>query len=331
MTKQVEFYIGLDVHVNSTQYAVRTAQGDVIQEGCSSTKYSDVKDRLEPYYHSCVVGMETCTAFYPLRKGFLKDKVDIRVANLHRIRQLIVKTDPLDAKRLSDMLRLGSFPESFIPDEKIQELRDLVQTRHRIMEECVKIKCRLWAAAIKQGIRRPTKGMFTQKSLVVLEEYVKSDKSTLQIRTLFNHYNLISRLLQNTTAQVTEYTQQNFKDEWNRIQRVRGIGTVITPYIIAEICPVSRFSDKKKLRMYAGVVPCIKQSGGKSFSSGMLPKFTSRRLLRWALIQAAHHAVKIKGCSLNLYFKSRKKTKQKAIMCVARCISDKVYYALSAN
>ena len=37
-----------------------------------------------------------------------------------RIRELIVKNDKLDARRLSDMLRLNTFPESFIPDKKLK-------------------------------------------------------------------------------------------------------------------------------------------------------------------------------------------------------------------
>ena len=89
MNYETKVYIGLDVHVKNTQYAVK-----------------DVKSALESYLHSCIVGMEACTSFYPLREGFIHDNVNVKIANVLRIRQLIVKNDSLDARRLSDMLRL---------------------------------------------------------------------------------------------------------------------------------------------------------------------------------------------------------------------------------
>src|SRR3989338_6023469 len=103
MVYETKFYVGLDVHVENTDYVVRASQGNILLEGTCASIYRDLKSILEPYYPSCVVGMEACTAFYPLRAGFIKDNVSVKIANVLRIRQLVATNDRIDARRLSDM------------------------------------------------------------------------------------------------------------------------------------------------------------------------------------------------------------------------------------
>ena len=91
-----------------------------------------------------------------------------------------------------------------------------------------------------------------------------------------------------------EYAKQNFPKEWNKLHEIDGIADILSSYIIAEVCPIVRFSSEKKLRRYAGVIPVTQDSGGKSFGN-RIPKTTSRVLLRWAFVQAAHASVKKKG------------------------------------
>ena len=103
------FYIGLDVHKAFTYYAVRDINGAIALEGKSSSIGKDLYEILEPYLHSCIIGLETNTEIYPIYEYFKEKSFDIRAGNTIQLRTLIGKNDRLDAKRLSDMLRLGSF------------------------------------------------------------------------------------------------------------------------------------------------------------------------------------------------------------------------------
>ena len=125
-----EFSIALDVHDAQTTYVVRSWEGAVVLEGSCSTTFSDVWAVVAPYAHSCKVAMEACTSFYPLYRRFKEKGVPVLVANVLKVRRLIAKDDILDARRLSDMLHLGTLPESFIPCDDIQNLRSLVGMRH---------------------------------------------------------------------------------------------------------------------------------------------------------------------------------------------------------
>ena len=327
MNYETKFYIGLDVHTKSTQYAVRTWQGDVISEGKCATIYKDVKIILEPYFHSCIVGMEACTSFYPLREGFIQDNVHVKIANVLRIRQLIVKNDSLDARRLSDMLRLNTFPESFIPSKEVQVLRDLVSVRHSFLQELTATKSRIWATLTRHGIKIPERSIFSKKGMLHVKAVIETGKCSSDLKFLYEHYQNVKASLEKLTKELTEYAGKYFSNEWKKLHEIDGIADIISAYIIANVHPVTRFANEKKLRRYAGVIPCIKESGGK-FHGSMLPKFSSRALLRWALTQAAHGAVKKKNSNLRLYYQSKNKNKHKAIMAVGISICDLVYMKL---
>ena len=328
MDYETKFYIGLDVHTKSTQYAVRTWQGDVVLEGKCATIYKDVKAVLEPYSHSCIVGMEACTSFYPLREGFMQDNVPVKIANVLRIRQLIVKNDSLDARRLSDMLRLNTFPESFVPSKEIQIVRDLVSVRHAFLEELTATKSRIWAILTRHGIKIPERSIFSNKGMQHVKVIIENEKCSADLKFLYEHYKNIESSLEQSTNELIGYVSKNFPKEWEKLHSIDGIADIISSYIIANVHPITRFANEKKLRRYAGVIPCFKESAGK-FHGSMLPKTSSRASLRWALTQAAHSAIRKKDSKLSLYYKSKRKGgKHKAIMAVARSICDLVYMKL---
>lgn len=329
MNYQTKFYIALDVHTKETQYAVRTWEGDMLLDGCCASMYKDLKGILEPYFHSCVVGMEACSGFYPLREGFIHDGIKVKIANVLRIRQLIVKNDKLDARRLSDMLRLGTFPESFIPSKEIQEMRDLVSVRHSFLQQLNSAQSRIWAALTRKGIKIPERSIFSKKGLAHLNIVIREGKCGSDLKFLFQHYQNIAISLKQSTNELIEFAKSNFPEEWKKLQDINGIGPLVSSYIIADVHPISRFENKKKLRRYAGVIPCFQESGGK-FHGSFLPKTSSRASLRWALTQAAHGAIRTKGSKLSLYYKSKKKDKkQKAVMAVARSVCDLVFMKLN--
>lgn len=330
MDGKTKFYIGLDVHDEVTQYAVRTWQGDIALEGQCSTTYRDVKQRIEPYSHSCMVGMEASTCFYPLYYGFLQDNIPVKVANVLRIRQLIVKTDKLDAQRLSDMLRLGSFPESYIPSPEIQALRNLVSVRHSFLQEVNATQSRIWAALHREGLRIPQRSIFSKKGIKLLTELLNQGKGGLSLVHLYHHYKRVEQELQQTTVELVNCARTRFPKEWVQLQEIDGIGPLVSSYIISEACPLSRFKGEKQLRRYAGVIPCVKESAGK-FHGSTMPKTSSRALLRWALVQAAHAAIRTKKSALRQYYLQRKaRHKSKSKMAVARALSDLVYKKLAS-
>lgn len=325
------FYIGLDVHDAQTTYVVRSWDGAIVKEGSCSTTFRDLWSAIEPYAFNCRVGMEACTCFYPLYHGFKDKGIPAFVANVLKIRRLIAKDDKLDAARLSDMLRLGTFPESFIPCETIQKLRSLVGMRHGFVRQETQHKNKIHALLKMAGIRISVKTPFCIKWCDQLRHYIAKVES-FELRYLLEAQQDAEKRGRLLDLEIIDYTKKHFPKDFENLQTIPGIGPIWAAYIIAHVMPVSRFRNKKKLRRYAGIIPVSDKSDTTVYRT-YLPKTCSRKPLRHALIQAAHTAVKVKG-NLKLYFNKKKKQKkltQKAILCVAASMADIAFTVLTTG
>ena len=330
--KNTKYFIGLDVHKEKTTYVVKDKIGNIVLEGETATLYSELYERLEPYLKSSVIGLESSTSYYTLYQQFLKNGYSIKVANTIQLRQLITKNDHLDAKRLSEMLRLGTFPCSYIPDEKIQRVRSLVQVRHSIMEEKVRCNARIQAFLDKNGVIMPSYKAFSKKWRLVLMKYMGSGEVSLELRHEYDHFVFLEKKMEQLDQELQGYAGKNWPKEYHNVQTIPGIGPVVACYVIAHILPIERFSSNRKLRRYAGVVPTCKDSGNK-ISRGRISKTSSRKLLRWALIQSANTIGKT-NTRLGKYYRLKKKQKKNAgiaKVAVASSLIDVIYKVLITN
>jgi transposase len=312
--KHTKYFIGLDVHKEKTSYCVRDRLGHILTEAETATLYSELKPRLKPYLNTAKIGLEASTSYYTLYRSFFTNGCDISVANTIQLRQLIAKNDKLDARRLSEMLRLGAFPCSYIPDEKIQYLRSLVQVRHSLMEEKVRCNVRIQAFLDKNGVVMPPQEAFSKHWRRTLMEYLCMGVVSGELQYEYDHFLFLEKKQRQVEREMKHYTRMNWKKEYMLIQSVTGVGPVLASYVIAHVCPIERFPSNRKLRRYAGVVPVTKESS-ETISKGHIPKGSSRKQLRWALVQAANTAGKT-DTPLGRYY--RKKKKQKKIAAIAK-------------
>jgi len=330
--KNKKYFIGLDVHKKKTTHVVRDRIGNIVLEGETATLYSELYERLKPYLKSSVIGLESCTSYYTLYQNFLKNNYNIKVANTIQLRQLIAKNDKLDAKRLAEMLRLGTFPCSYIPDEKIQRLRNLLQVRHSLVEEKTRCNNRIQAFLDRNGIVMPNQDAFGKKWRQVLLQYIGSGEVSLELRYEYDHFVYLEKQSEHLGQEISGYAMKHWKKEYLLLQSITGFGPVLSCYVIANILPISRFSSNRKLRRYAGVVPAFQESGCKK-SKGHIPKTSSRKLLRWALIQAANSAGRT-NTKLGYYYRKKKKQKNNASIAhvaVASSMIDIIYKVLTTK
>jgi transposase len=331
MKNSIWYFIGLDVHKKSTYYAVRDRHGVIVKEGEVSSIYSELFRRLEPYLFSSKIGLEATTTYYPLYQGFKQAGYDIHVGNTIHMRQVLGKNDKLDAARLAEMLRLESFPESYVPPQEIQKLRTLVRLRHSLMEERNKSNIRLQAFLSKAGLRMRA-NPFTKNWAAQLTDCINTGKAGPEIKHEYDHYQYLANKVQDLNREMIETARKNYAKELELIKSIKGFGEVLSCYIAAEVLPIERFKSEKKLRRYAGVTPVFKESGGKT-SRGHIPKGSSRPLLRWALVQAASTTANTKT-KLGSYYHKKKKQKKSsklAKIAVASTLTNIIYKVLTTQ
>jgi transposase len=111
-----------------------------------------------------------------------------------------------------------------------------------------------------------------------------------------------------------------------------GVGPILATVIALEVGSVERFPDAPRLASYAGTVPRVHASGGKSYLGKIRPNVN--RYLRWALIEAANCIVmqqhqKPHRHVTQLYQRLRqRKGHGKAVVAVARHLAEATYWVL---
>ena len=112
-----------------------------------------------------------------------------------------------------------------------------------------------------------------------------------------------------------------------RVARLRthpGIGVQTALALVHTLTPLNRFASSRKVAAYAGLEP-REYSSGERQRFGRISK-AGPRLLRYLLIEAAHHAVRsdpgLKRCYWHLL---QKRNKGKAILAVARKLLIRAY------
>jgi transposase len=111
---------------------------------------------------------------------------------------------------------------------------------------------------------------------------------------------------------------------------VPGIGYFTALLIISEIGDVGRFPDDRHLASYAGLVPSVHSSGGKTRYGGITKEGSP--WLRWSLQESAQVAIRHSPHFHGYYRRiAWKKGHQRAVTGVARHMVTIVYAMLRSN
>jgi transposase len=115
------------------------------------------------------------------------------------------------------------------------------------------------------------------------------------------------------------------------IKTAPGVGFVTAEVILSELGDVSRFRNAKTVCAYAGLVPVVRQSGGKKSHDLHITKEGSG-LLRWALVESAWRLVNSSPKWTVVFMRLRKRSGNKrAIVAIARKLLCVLYAMLKTS
>jgi len=214
---------------------------------------------------------------------------DVRIADAQRARALAplaCKTDRIDAGVLAELARRDLVPEVWLPDPSVRGERERARFRLHLVKHRTMLKNRIHQTLIAHGHACPSGDPFSQKSRARLErlELPEPWHGTLRASLV-----LIETLDEQIDELERELRRLGVDHPYVSLLRsVPGIAWVLAYTIAAEIGDIGRFASPRKLIGYTGLYPRVYQSG-ESDHRGALAK-NGPSYLRWALIEAAHHA-----------------------------------------
>jgi transposase len=324
-------YVGVDFHKNYSFITEMDESGDVKRQ----VKIANDRATLTNYIdklpaHSKLAIEATCNWYYFYE---LVEDHDLDIFLAHPLKTKAIASarlmnDKVSSQTLAHLLRADLLPTAYIPDQDTRDIREVLRMHAFLIAQRTRLKNRVHAILMKNGLSCPYADIFGKISLRWL--------NSLQLRPCYQDaiasYTRLAESF-NTEIKLLQDTIEALADD-NPYARILDTHPGISYYsgllIAVEIGTIERFPNPGKLCSYAGLVPTMHASGGK-VRMGSITKQGSK-WLRWILVECALHAIKKSPHYQNLYQRvAQKHGKGPARVAVARSMLRAIYVMLKSN
>lgn len=235
-----------------------------------------------------------------------------------------IKTDKIDSEILAHLSRSNLVPQAYVVDRETRLSRELIRYRASLVRLGATIRNKLHALLAKNGLRCPFTRILGKKTIPWL---LSLDLAPVYQEAL-RGYLRVAESLKGEIEEVSQRIRTSAEQDHRavRLFSLYGIGKWTALLIVSEIGDIGRFPSAKHLCSYAGLVPSVHVSGNTSYT-GHITKQGSK-WLRWALVEAAHHA--IRKPPYRAFYQKTAKRRGKAIakVAVARKLLKAIYHLL---
>ena len=280
-------YIGIDLHKAFFQVCAMSAEAERRWEQRWPTTPGGIAAFLTRCSAASHVAVEASGPTWAFVDRIVEQVGAVHVVDTRKTRikaGFAAKTDRLDAQRLADALRRDSIVAVYYPPPAIRDLRELGRYRCHLARLQASLKQRIHALLLRQGVSTP-KALFTQRGAQWLDTVQLPGWAGHQLRGLRH---VLTDVRGQLVPILTAIRTVAATDPIARVlDHAPGFGPVFSVTLRAEIGIITRFPDGPHLASYAGLVPRVSRSGGRTWT-GRITKAGSP-WLRWALIEAAIH------------------------------------------
>ena len=359
---------GLDVHKDSVVACVLSGAADgpvskvVRTFGTTTRDLLELKDWLESLGVQRAVVEATGVYWRPVFNVLQEDEeLDLVLANPYRIKNVPGrKTDVLDAEWIAQLARHGLVSASFVPPRPIQELRDLVRYRKKLVialgSEKNRIQKVLEDANIKLG--SVVTDILGDSSRAMLEAVVGGESDPMRLSdhargklcrkrealqlalqgrptavhrfllgTILKHVDFLEGAIGSVEAEI-QHRLEAHTDAVARLCTIPGVSDTVASGLIAEMgADMSVFPSADHAASWAGLAPGSHESAGKKRSARTR---RGRGWLKSLLCEAAWGAIRTKNSYLRAKFHKLRARRgpQRALLAIARKILVAAYWIL---
>ncbi|KXA98522.1 hypothetical protein AKJ40_04705 [candidate division MSBL1 archaeon SCGC-AAA259M10] len=214
--------------------------GEVLRDEKFENSLAGVREFFKGFKHADVV-MESSYSWRPTYERFEEIGFEAKLAHPKGTRAIAeseIKTDSIDARTLTHLLRAGLVHESYVPSEEVRQLRDKVRLRTKLVRERTKFKNKIWAELEKNRVNME-KNPFTKKGKEKLRELNISsvDHYLAVLETIDERIKMVSKELEGIAED---------REDARLLMTIPGISHFSALLILSEIGEIDRFPDPEK-------------------------------------------------------------------------------------
>jgi transposase len=239
----------------------------------------------------------------------------------------------LDAKGLAILLRNGTLPEVWIPPSELRDQRELLRLRIFLVRLRTRVKNRIHGTLSRHNVQVPGADLFGVAARLELgtrlpelpvhsREAIEQELATLDFLET-----------QIESAEQRLESIMRVSVEADLLKTLPCVGTILSMVLLLEIGKVERFAAAAHLASYAGLVPRVHSSGGRTRMGQVCANVN--RNLKWAFVETGNLIVinqrRLAGTHVvRLYQRiKRAKNHQKAVVAVARHLAEAAWWILT--
>jgi transposase len=212
--------------------------------------------------------------------------MDVYVVNPNKVKAIADskrKTDKIDAKILSELLRIDALPQKVhMAEGKNRELRDLIQARHQVIKGYTNLMNYLRGLLRQEGIHVKARE-FTSANY---ETRLKEESLPKHVQKIIATYAVTIKAMIEEKKKLEDSIKKYQTRDIELIKTIPGMGDISSRTIQAAIGDIKRFNRAKQLTSYCGLVPSVRQSGERT-EYGHITR-EGRSEVRRVGIQCAH-------------------------------------------
>jgi transposase len=332
-------YIGCDAHKKYSIFTAISQYGEIFSAQRvehDREKYRSFLRTLPPGSH---IAIESVGNWYWMIEEMEKAGHKPFLVNPHKAKLMmgqINKTDKLDAEGLAKLALNGTLPVVWIPPGELRDQRELPRMRLVFVSVRTKLKNRIHATMAKYGITfNEVSDLFGGKGRRLLEKSLSElpPETRVSVQEELRLLDQVEQSIKQAEKRIAEVIKQDHAMQL--LKTIPGVGPILAITIALEMGEVDRFLNGEKFASYAGKVPRVISSGGKTYYGKVRPDVN--RYLKWAFTEAANAIVlqqhRLGDCHvLELYrHVCRPKGHAKAITAVGRHLAEASYQMLKNN
>lgn len=227
--------------------------------------------------------------------------------NTH-IGQASQKGDAHDAKKLAKLLRLDSFKNVWMPDNKDRWVfRQLVSHYDELVQISSSIASRIHARYLMNGVF-DRNGLFEPETKAQLIESIPYRGTDSMFDQLYQTYRDLQTQREEAKKNMVQFSRRF--DEIPLFLDVPGVGDVVACRFSGYIGNPHRFETNKQVRKYSSLAISSRSSDGKQLGYERLDK-AGRNELKDASYKAALSAISGSNALSDFYNKKKRKTRSK--------------------
>jgi transposase len=325
-------YAAIDIHKRVFQAAVLDAEtGELVQERLPATReaLADWATRWAGKLEA--VALEATTGWRWVWRELSSRGFEVRLCDPGQARALRgskrrPKTDRLDAAWLARLLAKEMLPTCWLPPEDIQYLRDRTRLRRALAQDRMRFVQRLHALLTHEGWPCSRGRLLSVSGQRWARSLALPPAALANVEAMFSLIAVLDEQLAVIDAELRQRARSD--PRLKALCTIFGVGPVLAAHLLAEIGQADRFRRARQVVRVAGLDPVVSESA-ETRRRGKLSKQGSPEL-RWALVEAAHHACQPRSPDHSLYLAGKERSGSKrAALTVARKIARRAHHVLA--